>query len=396
MTFDHKQHIVIVGGGAAGAAIAKEIVPSLDSLTHTLTLITSRPFFINAPAMLRMAVTSEGSLEELALMPYGDALRDGKRFEGTVKIGKAVRFTSNDGGHGGGEVILEGGESVPYSVLVLATGNTWTGPMNYPEADFLGTKSHLDYWRYKFGTAKNVVIVGGGVVGMELAGEIKDFYPDTEVTIIQRDSELLNGSYPARFRSAALKRVHQTGAKVILDDSVEAFEPSSDGTVKTKKGRVVKADLVIPCAGGRPNTSIISSSLGPHVLTPSGHVKIKPTLQVQGYPRIFAAGDIIDFDEQKQAAKAMMGHMPIVKANILALTGGSVPSKVYRGSTELIVIVTGRSGGLLYTKPFLGIGIIMGDFVVRWFKSKGLLIESMRGWYGLGNLSPEKSGLVKA
>jgi apoptosis-inducing factor 2 len=82
--------------------------------------------------------------------------------------------------------------------------------------------------------------------------------------------------------------------------------------------------------------------LGQHILTPSGHVKIEPTLQVKGYPRIFAAGDIIDFDEQKQAAKAMYGHMPVVKANILALTGGSAPSKVYKGSTELLVIVTGR------------------------------------------------------
>ncbi|KAH6916250.1 hypothetical protein BKA70DRAFT_1255135 [Coprinopsis sp. MPI-PUGE-AT-0042] len=392
MASDNRQHIVIVGGGAAGAAVAKDLVPSLNPATHTLTVITSRPYFIDLPAMARTVVTSDGAL----LMPYGDAFvaqtpypSGSGKFTATIKIGKAIGFTSEESGKGGGDVLLEGGEKISYSVLILATGSTWNGPLDIPEADSEAAKAHLDSWRHKFSNAKNVVLIGGGAVGLELAGEIRDFYPDTKVTIVHRDSELFNAGYPSRFRRAALRRIQQAGAEVILDDSLEQLEPSSTGTVTTVKGKVIQADLVVPCWGGRPNTSIISTSLGAHILTASGHVKVDPTLQVQGYPRIFAGGDIIDWDEQRQAVKATKGHSPVAVANIISLTSGMETRKIYKGSSELIALVVGRSGGLIYFELFWGIGVILadmlGDFVMRTIKSKGLLIEFIRKQYGFGN-----------
>ena len=129
--------------------------------------------------------------------------------------------------------------------------------MNYPEVDFRGTQAYLNVWRHKFSLAKDVVLIGGGAVGMELAGEIKDFYPNTHVTLVHRDAELLNASYPKRFRTSALRRLQRTGTRVILDDSLHAVEPSADGTVTTTKGEIIKADMVIPCSGGRPNTAQI-------------------------------------------------------------------------------------------------------------------------------------------
>ena len=50
---------------------------------------------------------------------------------------------------------------------------------------------------------------------------------------------------------------------------------------------------------------------------------------------------------------------------------------------------------MLYTEPFFGIGIILGDFVVRYFKSKGLLIEVMRKWYRLGSFVSQQKDSVK-
>jgi apoptosis-inducing factor 2 len=175
------QNIVIIGGGAAGAQVAKDLAAKLNPSTHTLTLVTARPFFVNLPALIRTSVTAEGGLEDLILMPYADFLVAPKphpsgteKFKGTIKIGKAVSFTSEDNG---GEVVLEGGERLPYSILVIATGNTWNGPLNLPDGDFVNSKTYLDEWRAKFQAAKDVVLVGGGSVGVEYAGEILDFYP---------------------------------------------------------------------------------------------------------------------------------------------------------------------------------------------------------------------------
>jgi NADH dehydrogenase FAD-containing subunit len=70
-------------------------------------------------------------------------------------------------------------------------------------------------------------------------------------------------------------------------------------------------------------------------------VKVKPTLQLAQHPRIFALGDIIDWKEQKQAAKAL-GHVSIVSNNVLSLVGLKSSFKDYKGSIEMIGLSNGK------------------------------------------------------
>lgn len=58
----------------------------------------------------------------------------------------------------------------------MATGSKWSGPTNLPdsEADF---RQFVSQWREKIRDAPDIVIVGGGAVGVELSGEIRDEYP---------------------------------------------------------------------------------------------------------------------------------------------------------------------------------------------------------------------------
>ena len=94
-------------------------------------------------------------------------------------------------------------------------------------------------------------------------------------------------------------------------------------------------------SGPKPNTGFIEKSFGPEVLTEAKLVKVEKTLQVQSHPAIFAVGDIIDWKEQKQAAKAN-GHGPVVVANVLRLLAGQPARKEYGGFPELIMITNGR------------------------------------------------------
>ena len=92
--------------------------------------------------------------------------------------------------------------------------------------------------------------------------------------------------------------------------------------------------------GNRPATEFVAS-LGPRVLNDRGQVKVNPTLQLVAFPNIFALGDAIEWDEQKQLAKYQK-HADIVVANVLSYLKGITPSKKYTGSPELIVVTNGK------------------------------------------------------
>jgi NADH dehydrogenase FAD-containing subunit len=86
---------------------------------------------------------------------------------------------------------------------------------------------------------------------------------------------------------------------------------------------------------------MIAESLGQDAVTARKHVKVLPTLQLKSHPSIFALGDIIDWEEQKQAFKAN-GHAAVITANILGLIGGSNPQKNYKTGPEMILVTIGK------------------------------------------------------
>ena len=156
-----KKNVVIVGGGAAGGGVARELSKKLSASEYEIILIDARPFYTHLPAMARIAVTAEESLEDKALFGFEKLFYNGN---GTVKHGKVVSIAEAAPGKGG-EVVLEDGERIPYAALLLATGSVWPDVIQLPETD-VATKSFLGSWRSKFEKANHVVIVGGGAVGL--------------------------------------------------------------------------------------------------------------------------------------------------------------------------------------------------------------------------------------
>lgn len=131
--------------------------------------------------------------------------------------------------------------------------------------------------------------------------------------------------------------------------------------------------------GTKPNTSLISQSLGAGALSQRGYVKVRPTLQLETHADIFAVGDIVDFPEQKQLLNAQ-AHAAIVTANIIAFFRGSA-MKDYKGTTNVIVLPIGKEGGLSYLDLLWG--ITLGDWFTRRVKSQSLLVPNLRKALGL-------------
>ena len=85
----------------------------------------------------------------------------------------------------------------------------------------------------------------------------------------------------------------------------------------------------------------MSPSLGPSALSATNHVKVLPTFQLPGHTNIFAVGDIIEWQEQRQAAK-VAGHTGVVVPNVLDVLAGREPAKTYKGQWEIAVVSLGR------------------------------------------------------
>jgi len=133
--------------------------------------------------------------------------------------------------------------------------------------------------------------------------------------------------------------------------------------------------------GTRPRTGFIRS-LGNDVLAPSSDlVRVLPTLQLPTYPEIFAVGDIIDWDEQKTAFKAM-AHADAVAKNILAYTQGKALKAKYKGAPEGIMVTLGPTGGVLYIPLFWGWCLCLGDWIVRKVKAVDLVVPKAKELLG--------------
>ncbi|KAF8599296.1 FAD/NAD-P-binding domain-containing protein [Ceratobasidium sp. AG-I] len=362
-----KQNIVLVGSGAGGIALVQALQKQLNSETHQIVVIEPRDYCAHWPALIRASTTSEGSIEETGLIPTDRA------FAPSVRVIHSAAKEINSK-----EVVTESGETVPYAQLVLATGSIWNGALALPDSR-VNAIEHLRTFRNKLDAAQDVLIIGGGAVGIEYAGELRHYAPNKKVTMLHAQKELVNQTYSSKFRKALLDATTKLGVKVILGDRISPSIVPEGGYVTTKNGKRIRADFVINATGGTPNTAVVRT-LDPSVVTKAGTVLVTPEFQVKltsGAKNVWALGDIIEWPEQKMAYKALTAHAPLVAKNVIeSIKGGN--SSSYPGMAENIFITLGPKGG----RGQLPLGIVLGDWVVSKAKSADLFITPTRALLG--------------
>ncbi|EGZ05363.1 hypothetical protein PHYSODRAFT_342505 [Phytophthora sojae] len=177
---------------------------------------------------------------------------------------------------------LLAGKSLSYDYLVVATGSTYTVPIKQSANNFKPstTEAKLAKMREQVKAASSALIVGGGAVGVEVAGEIKAKYPSKTVTILEGKDKLV-ASYD--------------GVKVVLGErlterlNVNSFEKR---TLRTDKGTEIESDIQLLCGGFRPTSELIQK-LDASLVTPEGFIKVNSKLQLDSaqYSNIYALGD---------------------------------------------------------------------------------------------------------
>lgn len=296
-------------------------------------------------------------------------------------------------GCGGGEVELADGSTLPYDYLLLATGSSYSPPIksvlpekaqaaanvgssgqscaerelqtaaerrstsNSSTGARLNRMQQLKCAAEVLKASNNIVVIGGGTVGVELAAEIVGKYgKDKAVTLITSKGRLLD-RMPAKAGEYAAKWLQRNAVRIVynervLPDSahhkVDHHSPKPT-TVHTDKGRTSAADLVYDCTGSPANVQLwqrmtsSGASAGDADVAPvlasanqSRGVAVSPTLQVVGHPNVFACGDCMCTQFEKTAFTAEISAMQAAR-NIISMENGrrlmSYPEDVCLGAS---------------------------------------------------------------
>ena len=283
----HDVSVVIVGGGLGGTSLAVEI-----SKLCNVTVIDRSPLFFQnlaAPRSCAMSGWADYTLLE----------REGNWPAVKQVRGKVTGFNREEK-----TVTVRGHEeAIKYDYLVLATGSQTPFPGKVPLALLEKGREEVvqayNNCTEKVAAADRVVIVGGGAVGFEIAGEIIVQYPTKEVTIVHARDHLFDDGIPMAFRENAAKKLTSRGVQMKFGQKVDLSEiPSGTDTVsiagpvtlKTDKEEEIEADVVLVCIGVSVNKCAYEGSLKAEQIE-NGYVKVDEHLRVEGEEHIFAIGD---------------------------------------------------------------------------------------------------------
>lgn len=178
---------------------------------------------------------------------------------------------------------------------------------------------------------REIAVLGGGLAGVELALAMAHREPKAAVALIEREAGL-NGISPRI--AAALKR-ELARARVSCHFNAEAIA-ITDREVQLADGRKVPSRFTLGAAGARPWEWLAQSGLP----CEDGFLRTLPTLQIEGHPTLFAAGDcahLIESPRPKAGVYAVRAA-PVLLANLHAAVAGRPlrPFRPQKGYLKLI------------------------------------------------------------
>ncbi|XP_077988307.1 ferroptosis suppressor protein 1-like [Glandiceps talaboti] len=359
-----ESHVVIVGGGFGGLGVAKNLKGKAN-----FTVIDGRDGIHYNIAATRAAV--EPGVASVTFIPYSELI--GENFKQGVVTGID---TSNS------TVTLQDGQTLRYTHLVLATGTT--GP--FPGKVTMDTDTQEAITMYdkvisEIKASKSIVVVGGGAVGVELAGDIATEFKGKQVTLIHSQEILVDSALTQKAQKGMMKQLQNLGVKVCLGERVSNLDELPQGhtdqlfKVLTSKGNEIDSDLMLKCTGAKVNSSAYHESLG-DIMNELGQLKVNEYLQVKGYNNIYAVGDCTDVKETKMAHNAEK-HGEIVAKNLLRIAHGK-EKKLYKPAGTLMVVSIGRNGGV-----FQSGSMVFGSWMSKKIKSEDMFLKKFYNDWGL-------------
>lgn len=113
--------------------------------------------------------------------------------------------------------------TIPADFVVICTGHGYSHPVkaSQDETSLLVRKHGLAKHAKELTVTKSILVIGGGLVGVELAAEVCSKYPKKKVTLITRSAALLP-ELPKRCQDVALMWLRRRRVEVLLEDEISA------------------------------------------------------------------------------------------------------------------------------------------------------------------------------
>ncbi|MCG2873220.1 MAG: FAD-dependent oxidoreductase [Acidilobus sp.] len=133
--------------------------------------------------------------------------------------------------------------------------------------------------------AREVTVVGGGVLGVEVAEQLRNM--GKAVHLVHRGPYLMSRDLDEELGSALTQMARGAGIDVRLGVTLSEV---NDGRVRLSDGSYLNSDLVIAAVGVEPNVDLVRGQLrlGPH-----GAIAVNDRMEAT-YDYVFAAGDVME------------------------------------------------------------------------------------------------------
>lgn len=189
-------------------------------------------------------------------------------------------------------VALADSRVLTYDKLLLTTGAV---PRRLalaapgPRVAYLRTFDDAIAIRKHLGAGRNVAIIGGGFIGLELAASARKL--GAEVVVIEAQPRILMRGVPADI-AAVINALHvERGVEIACGDGIAAIEQDALGVrIQLASGRLVLADLAVIGIGAVPMTALAEGA----GLSIENGIAVDERLRTSD-PNIFAAGDCCSF-----------------------------------------------------------------------------------------------------
>ncbi len=324
--------VLIVGNNVAGTTLAKGIRDADAGVEVEIVTEEPTPYYPRP----RLVDYLEGKVQEKDMLFYPTDWYDKNRLE--LSLNSRVEKIDCEG-----KRVMVKGIWKPYDVLVLATGSSAFVPpfKGLPKKNVFTLRTMEDARNIKETAArsKHVIVIGGGLLGLESARGVCNANQHLKVTILEYAEHLLMRQLDHEGATILQSWIEGTGAKIVTKAETDEILGSDSVTgVRLKDGRVIEGDMVIISAGTRSNTGLAKDA----GLKVNKGVVVDSSLRTSD-PNIYALGDVTEFngqvwamippalDQARVAAKKILGqpgpdYKGTVPSNTLKVSGFDLTS----------------------------------------------------------------------
>jgi nitrite reductase (NADH) large subunit len=321
---------VIIGNGLAGTMAAKTL-RELDSQVEIVVFAEEKYPYYPRPNLIEYI---GGKLPYERIFAFSEEWHVRQKID--IRLGTPVRRIHPQSG----EVELDAGHREPYDALLVANGaSSFVPPIQGADKRGVFSLRTLDDAQAILGYLhdhRRVVIIGGGLLGLEIARAIRS--QGAEVEVVEFFDRLLPRQLDVEGASLLRGQIESLGIRVRLGVTPEeVLGPDEVRGIRLKGGAEISAGMAVVAAGVRPNLDLPRAA---GLATDRGLV-VDDRLRTS-HPRVFAAGDSVQhrgkvygiipasFDQARAAAYNMLGqdkkYEGTIPANTLKVVGLYVTS----------------------------------------------------------------------